>query len=191
MTAQIRDKVRFRGEDYWLETGTRPLEPYFQKHGRPPFVPQHTGMYLGYYATWEVVDNRLYLTEVSGAFSTWFGCDEGYLHNGLRQAFANEADVERKIQQYCTDKYRSLGGLRVPLPEGGQSVAFFFPGQTKAFADWFSGELWLPQGEVEFDCEGYWIHMYPSCIFLTIEQGVVVKEREVKNPPPPWEKAAD
>ncbi|MDO4683443.1 MAG: hypothetical protein Q4B17_11745 [Lautropia sp.] len=152
MTAQIRDRVRFRGEDYSLAAATRPLEPLFRRHGRPLFVIQHTGMALGYHANWEVVDDRLYLTEMCGQYFVVPHCDEDFWRDGFRQLFSDG---------------------------------------DKAFAEWFSGELCLPQGEAEFDAEGYWIHMYPSCIYLSIERGVVIGERVVKNPPAPWEKAAE
>ena len=60
-------------------------------------------------------------------------------------------------------------------------------GETRLFADWFSGELRLPQGE-----ELEYVHMgfesvYERDLFLKVENGVVTGQRTVENPrPQPW-----
>lgn len=68
---------------------------------------------------------------------------------------------------------------RIPLRKLGARR-----GEARLFADWFSGELRLPQG-----AEREYVHMgfesvYERDLFLTIEQGRVVGRRVVENPPP-------
>ena len=58
---------------------------------------------------------------------------------------------------------------------------YLFPGQTKVFADWFSGEIQIPHGKImRYVHQGY-ASLYEKELFLKIEKGVVVKEYEIDN----------
>jgi hypothetical protein len=65
MTAQIAEKLRYRGEE--MPMCTEPLEAYFESGvPRPRFRATSTALWRGYVGTWEVVDNRLYLVGLRG-----------------------------------------------------------------------------------------------------------------------------
>lgn len=65
MTAQTPEKIIYQGEK--LKMRTEPLEDYFSKGGtRPEFQRSHTALWRRYIGSWEVVDDRLYLTDLSG-----------------------------------------------------------------------------------------------------------------------------
>lgn len=56
-----------------------------------------------------------------------------------------------------------------------------FPGQDKVFADWFSGEIQIPTGELlEYVHMGY-ASIYEKDIFLVFINGKLVNEYEVNN----------
>lgn len=56
-----------------------------------------------------------------------------------------------------------------------------FPNQDKVFADWYSGELKIPQGEVLKYVHACYASIYEKEVHLDIKEGVVVGEREVDN----------
>lgn len=55
-----------------------------------------------------------------------------------------------------------------------------FPEQNKVFADWFSGDIKIQQGEDLNNRYGY-VPIYEKEAILGVEKGVVVNEREVDN----------
>ena len=62
---QTPEKIIYQGEK--LKMCTEPLEDYFSKCGtRPKFQLSHTALWRRYIGCWEVVDDRLYLTDLSG-----------------------------------------------------------------------------------------------------------------------------
>lgn len=72
MTAQIAETIYFHGKRHALCAA--PLEDYFALAGaRPDFAPPHTACWRGYVGSWEFLDERLYLTDISG--STGDGTD--------------------------------------------------------------------------------------------------------------------
>lgn len=67
--------------------------------------------------------------------------------------------------------------------EGGNEVQldYLFPSQHKVFAEWFSGELELPQGN-ELPHNARLIYMlYEGSLFLEINNGLLVNKRSISN----------
>ncbi len=65
MTAQQPDKLFIDGQEYLLFTN--PLEDYFTlTNFNPGFMSPHTANWRGYVATWEIIDQKLYLAALSG-----------------------------------------------------------------------------------------------------------------------------
>ena len=61
---------------------------------------------------------------------------------------------------------------------------YLFPGQEKVFADWYSGEIRIPQGKLlEYIHLGF-ASVYEKDLFLMIEAGQVVGKREIDNTAP-------
>jgi F0F1-type ATP synthase assembly protein I len=80
------------------------------------------------------------------------------------------------------DKKLNLIGLKAYI-EGCREVDlnYLFPGQNKVFANWFSGEIRLPQGKIlEYVHMGY-ASLYVKDLFLVIENGILLKQYEVDN----------
>jgi hypothetical protein len=65
MTAQFSEKLIYQGEEHRLFSN--PLEDYFALGGYNPGLTSFcTALWRGYVGTWEIVDGRLYLTELDG-----------------------------------------------------------------------------------------------------------------------------
>lgn len=63
MTAQCPDCIRIAGREQRLYS--TPLDQYFELAGiEPDFESPSTALWRGYVATWEIVDDRLYLVEL-------------------------------------------------------------------------------------------------------------------------------
>jgi len=58
MTAQIRDSIIYKGQQFFL--ATEPLRPYLEAMDIS-YPASSTGNYRGYVASWEVSDEKLYL----------------------------------------------------------------------------------------------------------------------------------
>jgi hypothetical protein len=79
LTAQVSEALHYRGDD--LALCTEPLEGYFALTGeRPPFEAPHTALWRGYVGQWEILDDRLYLTGLTG-------CGKNGQDIGLPQLF--------------------------------------------------------------------------------------------------------
>jgi len=63
MTAQIPDSIAIDGAQHMLFS--EPLEAYYSDYRpRPSFAPGNTANWRGYIASWEIRDNRLYLSGI-------------------------------------------------------------------------------------------------------------------------------
>lgn len=129
MTAQFPEKIIYQGEE--LAMCTEPLEDYFSKGGiRPCFRRSSTALWRRYIGSWEIVDDRLYLTGL-----------EAWLEDGTKA-----------------------------------TTAMIFPAfPDKIFAQWYSGQLRIPQGElVEYIHMGYG-STYERDLLLEVRCGAVVE----------------
>jgi hypothetical protein len=61
------------------------------------------------------------------------------------------------------------------------SIDVIFPNQKKVFAEWFSGEIKIPQGKMlHYEHMGY-MSIYEKDLFLEFKKGVLLNKREVDN----------
>lgn len=80
------------------------------------------------------------------------------------------------------DNKLGLIGLKAYI-EGYREVGlnYLFPDKNKVFANWFSGEIRVPQGEMlDYVHMGY-ASLYEKDLFLVIENGTLVNQYEVDN----------
>lgn len=65
MTAQISESLQLDGEQ--VPMMATPLEQYFELGGeRPEFHATCSALWRGYRASWEIIDDRLYLVSLQG-----------------------------------------------------------------------------------------------------------------------------
>lgn len=129
MTAQSPERIVYMGKR--LSMCTEPLEDYFSKGGiRPNLRRSSTALWRRYIGSWEIVDDRLYLTGL-----------DGWLEDGTRV-----------------------------------TAGMIFPGfPDKVFAQWYSGQLRIPEGELR-----KYVHMgygstYERDLLLEVRDGVVIE----------------
>lgn len=132
MTAQIRDSILYEGQQYSLVT--EPLRPYLEALG-VSYSGTSTGNYRGYIASWEVRNNKLYLTELK------------------IPGFTPEMDKEGDL----------------------------FPDDERTFAEWYTGKLRIPHGELlEYVHQAY-ASIYEKELILRLLNGKLIGESEKDN----------
>ena len=112
MTMQIPDAVIYNDAIY--ETGAYCadlFEPYLEKHHIELFA-DCSALWRGYIATWKIENDMLYLVEI----------------------YANVTGAKAHIK--C-----QKGTILSLLSDEAVDMDYFFPGQSKVFADWYSGIL--------------------------------------------------
>ena len=68
MTAQISESLSYKGENYSM--CTEPLGVFFKLGGsKPSFMANNTALWRAYIGHWEVLDDRLYLTDLKGVLA--------------------------------------------------------------------------------------------------------------------------
>lgn len=102
MTAQMPERLIFEGHEHSM--CSEPLGDFFGLGGsRPEFRAPHTACWRGYVGTWEIIDGRLYLTEL-----------KGWLKSG------DEATLETVFPGYGERVFAHWFTDTVRLPQGKQ-----------------------------------------------------------------------
>lgn len=88
MTAQICDTLVYKNETYGISS--EPLESYLKNKELPhKLIAINTACWRGYFASWEIINNRLFLTEWSGNIQGYQQVDMSYLFGDERVVYAN------------------------------------------------------------------------------------------------------
>jgi hypothetical protein len=153
MTAQIPDVLEYHGQTYRLYTN--PLDA-LQDGRRPTFAYENSALWRGYVACWEILNDRLYLKDLHGRLCTR-SAEQG----------ARRANCGTHHGSGCIARDVQLSDLfgQVDRIDG------------MIFAEWFSGELKVPQGKMlEYVHMGYGSR-YERYLIFDIVDGVVVASR--------------
>jgi hypothetical protein len=153
VTAQIPDRIRYNGESYQLFSN--PLHMYLSDNFHAPkFVMPHTACWRGYVARWEIIDDNLNLTSISGTV--------------CRRRF--EGDAPKKAR--CKQRHR--GECEVTSVD----MAELFPDNSgKVFAEWFTGELKIPNGIMKDYVHMGYLSQFERYLRFTISQGKMTEVR--------------
>lgn len=154
MTAQIPDYIHYKGELRALYCN--PLELYFEQHPPRPELPYcSSGCWRGYVATWNVVDDRLYL-------------------HALRSE-----QQERRVHDVDGPVMWATNGVEQDILD----VLLIFPDANgDVFAEWVTGELRIPDGEMLQYAHAGYCSLFERDIILNVENGVIIRERIVAPP---------
>ena len=147
MTAQAREKLMYNGQEYHL--ATEPLRPYLEKN-KIEFEAPSTACWRGYYGSWSIEDDKLYLTELT--------------------AYAKIESNERRIFNGVEV------GLEYLFPNQNKVLAEWFSGEL----DFWSGQLlgYYSKNMVERYYPGP-TPIYEKKVIITIELGIVVDYCEI------------
>jgi hypothetical protein len=62
-----------------------------------------------------------------------------------------------------------------------ESMDFIFPNQKEVFADWFTGEIRIPQGDMLEYVHGGYLSTFESDLFLEFKNGQLIGQKTVDN----------
>ena len=88
MTAQAREKIYINGIEEQM--AAEPLEPFLKKNQHLRFEPPHTACWRGYFGTWKLENDRLYLIDFNGNLE---GIDGESVPMELKDLFPSQKKV--------------------------------------------------------------------------------------------------
>lgn len=144
MTMQIPDAVIYNDVTYETDADYVNLfKPYLEKQHIKLFVTC-TALWRGYIATWKIENDMLYLVEI----------------------YANVIGVQSQRHSKCSENtiYRLLSDEAV-------SMDYFFPDQSKVFADWYTGNLSVHNGNTSKGESMY--------LIFKIDKGHIIEQEQL------------
>lgn len=154
MTAQLPDIIELDGESQAL--CSNPLEQFFELHPPRPDLPApSTACWRGYVARWRIENNQLFLVSI---------------HSGLP-----DDDLPPRGHPIFTVLLRHLASGDAPP---STPIGLTMP----LMADWFSGELRIPQGQMlEYHHAGY-ASVYEAERVILVQKGVITGDTVERLP---------
>lgn len=114
MTAQAREIIYINGKEEQM--ATEPLEPFLKKHPHLRFEPPHTACWRGYFGTWELKDDKLYLLDFNGNLEGFEGesvpIDLADLFPGRKKVFADWFSGKLEIERGELLDYDPIGSYK-------------------------------------------------------------------------------
>ena len=144
MTMQIPDTVIYNDVAY--ETGAYCADlfkPYLKKHHIELFA-DCTALWRGYIATWKIENSMLYLIEI----------------------YANVLGVQSQGHIKCPKNT-----IYCLLADEAVCMDYFFPDQSKVFADWYSGNLPIHSGKTSNGEFNY--------LIFKVDKGNIIRQEQV------------
>ncbi|MFT5665692.1 MAG: hypothetical protein ACI9JR_003101 [Gammaproteobacteria bacterium] len=164
MTAQMGERLDYQGKEYSM--CSEPLNKYFAYGGdKPEFGRVSTALWRCYIGSWEIIDNRLYMTGISASledgtavklemlfpgftdlvFAHWYsgtlrvpdGNLLNYRHAGYDSEYERDILIEVGKGLVTETTIRENGNARnLNAPEGyGAAAAYVFPEKGKGTQD--------------------------------------------------------
>ena len=87
MTAQGSERILYKGEQ--REMGSEPLWPFLQTRTDIRFIPISTDCHRGYWSSWAIKEDQLYLTSLSGLIKGHGRIEMDYVFPGKEEVFAD------------------------------------------------------------------------------------------------------
>ena len=114
MTAQAREIIYINGKEEQM--ATEPLEPFLKKNPHLKFEAPHTACWRGYFGTWEINEDKLYLIDFNVNLEGFDGksvpMDLGDLFPDQKKVFADWFSgiikiEKRELLEYVHLEYES------------------------------------------------------------------------------------
>ena len=174
MTAQMREKLMYNGEEYWMVN--EPFSHYVSLKKLDLVLNfTSTALYRGYLGEWEIDDGRLYLTGITG---------HGKLRNQAKFLEGRLALRRNLKQGLITPQQHGhlLKQLRNDcMEEIHLSLQSLFQSRRKVFSEWYTGTLKAPFGELLQYVHALYGSIYEKTMFITVENGVVTGQWVEEN----------
>ena len=160
-TAQIPEILIYRGDTLRLfDCPLDYLNDYSFVHPRNLFGGKgcfYTACWRNYVATWEIIDEKLYLTKIRNAC---YGTNQDYVTVSLLGATDTIIGTE----------YADLKKLFPDNYENG-----------RVFADWVNSKMISPQGKMLYYIQEGFLSIFEKELEFTIENGLLIKIQEFDN----------
>jgi hypothetical protein len=174
MTAQAREILIYEGKTFGM--ACEPFSQYVIKNNlelrlRAP----HTGLWRGYIGEWEIKEKKLFLTKISG--------------NG-------EIKDQEKFRLGRLDLRKQMKEGKITPQQNGHllkllekncfeeielSIKKLFNSETKVLADWFSGIISCPYGDIiQYVHMGY-ASIYSHELMFNVIEGIIIDVQNIKN----------
>jgi len=137
-----------------------------------------TDLWRGYFGEWEIIEDKLYLTKITGHGQ--IRNEEKYNNSRLEQ--------RKKVEDGIISPQENGNLLRILKEECMEDIELslntLFNSNDKVFADWFSGTIICPYGDLV-----HYIHMgyesiYENDLYIEVLNGLVIQTTTVDNRPP-------
>jgi hypothetical protein len=168
MTAQAREILKYNNQEYFLNC--LPFSQYIDKNNLkhiPTF--SNTALWRGYMGKWEITENKLYLTDISGS---------GILYN-FEKNEKERKELERKMEKAKTFEEMKLLQEQIDRlhhqksSERDFSLKSVFNSDEKVFASWYSGIMTVSSGNMSQYTHSGFSTIYGDELSISINKGIV------------------
>jgi len=161
MTAQTANRIRLQGASHLLMS--EPDEGLWTDLVKPNFVPLSSANWQGYVSHWAVKGSALYLEDVQGSVCR------------------RHPEVGAERSNWCQiGHYGNCDRRPIRLSD----ICYVPPDGLRA--DWFSGELRVPQGRLIEYVHAGWASGFERDLILQVVDGRIVSEEMKQVPSDPW-----
>jgi hypothetical protein len=174
MTAQIGEKLFYQGKEYTMASEPPVLSPEMKKY-EINFIGDCTACWRGYFGKWEVRDDKLFLTEISGVADV----------TDMTKYKAGKLKQKKllKLGKITSKQHaKLLEKLRDEVTEQKEiNIQFLFQTNEPVFADWFTGVIRVPQGEMLQYVHMDYFSVFEEDLFFEFSNGKLQGMKVVKN----------
>ena len=178
MTAQAREILNYEGKSFGM--ACEPFSQYIiKKNLELRLKAPNTALWRGYIGEWEITDNRLYLTKISG---------NGEIKDQEKFRLGR-LDLRKQLKEGKITPQQNGHMLKILekdcFEEIDLSLKSIFNSENRIFADWYTGEITCPYGEIiQYIHMGYG-SIYSNKLIFNIIEGVVIDVKDITNQLPP------
>ena len=178
MTAQIGEKLFYHGKEYRMASEPPVLSPALKNYGID-FIGNCTACWRGYLGKWEIKDDKLFLKEIAGTADV----------TDLTKYKAGKLQLKKllKLGEINAKQYgKLLEKLRKEFTEQKEiNIQFLYQTNDPVFADWFTGVIRVPMGEMLQYVHMDYYSVFEEDMFLEFLKGILINQQVVKNKRPP------
>ena len=174
MTAQIGEKLFYQGKEYRMASEPQVISPAIKKY-EINFIGNCTACWRGYFGKWEIKDDKLFLKEISGVAEV----------TDLAKYKAGRIQLRKLLKQggiAAKQHGKLLEKLREEFTEQKEiDIQFLYQTSEPVFADWFTGVLRVPRGEMLEYVHMDYFSVFEEDMFFEFSNGILQGMKVVKN----------
>lgn len=172
MTAQAREILNYEGKTFGM--ACEPFSQYIIKNNlKLRLRANSTDLWRGYIGEWEITENRLYLKKISGngeiKDQEKFRLGRLDLRKQLKEGKITPQQNGHMLKKLETDCFEEIE----------LSLTNLFNSENKIFANWYTGKISCPYGDIiQYVHMGY-NSLYSSELIFNIIEGVIIDVKDI------------